>query len=86
MPEAGKYEFFYDDGETYEYLDGKYIKIKFRMDCFDDRIKLDFNRGGSYVPGDGEIKFYIPESEKRKTIINGREHYGIGGFLCGMKI
>ena len=72
--DSGKEEYtlFEDDGESYNYLDGEYKKIKIEMKSDPDKIVLQVTSSGNYKLPYQEIKIYFPEFEERNIIINNQ--------------
>ncbi|PTW00138.1 alpha-glucosidase [Halanaerobium saccharolyticum] len=70
--DSGKEEYtlFEDDGESYNYLDGEYKKIKIEMKSDPAKIVLQLTSRGNYKLPYQEIKIYFPEFEERNIIIN----------------
>ena len=66
--ERGEFEaeYFCDDGESFDYLDGNCVKLKIRVDCRNDEIIVSYTNEGQmpYEP-----KFRLCEADGRKLTI-----------------
>ena len=63
---------FDDDGESFDYLKGKYLKLDIHLKCTSQTIELTLEKSGDYLPKYTEINFRLPKQERRKFIINGK--------------
>lgn len=63
---------FDDDGESFDYLKGKYLKLDIHLKCTSQTIELILEKSGDYLPQYTEINFSLPKNEKRELIINGK--------------
>lgn len=63
---------FDDDGESFDYLKGKFLKFNIYLKCTSQTIELVLEKSGDYLPKYNEISFYLPNKENRKLIINGK--------------
>ncbi|EKX97460.1 hypothetical protein HMPREF9996_00890 [Aggregatibacter actinomycetemcomitans Y4] len=63
---------FDDDGESFDYLKGKYLELHIHLKCTSQTIELNLEKSGNYLPKYTEINFRLPENERRKLIINGK--------------
>ena len=63
---------FDDDGESFDYLKGKYLELHIHLKCTNQTIELNLEKSGDYLPKYTEINFRLPENERRKLIINGK--------------
>jgi len=68
-----EYTLFEDDGESYNYLDGEYKKIKIKMESDSKKIVLQITVSGNYELPYQKIKLYFPEFEGRNIVINNQE-------------
>lgn len=59
-------EFFTDDGESFDYLEGKCTHLEINAQCNDDEVLLSITNKGK-IAFDGEIK--LCEADSRKLII-----------------
>jgi len=70
-----EYSLFEDDGESYDYLDGEYKKIKVEMKTDSKKISLKITSSGNYMLAYNKIKLYFPVTEERDIFINNEEIY-----------
>ncbi|RCW55395.1 TIM-barrel domain-containing protein [Halanaerobium sp. ST460_2HS_T2] len=67
-----EYTLFEDDGESYDYLDGEYKKIKLEMDCDPEVIELKISCSGNYELPYSKIRLHFPTAESRDVLINNK--------------
>lgn len=63
---------FDDDGESFDYLKGKFLKLNIHLKCTSQTVELVLEKSGDYLPKYNEINFNLPNEENRKLIINGK--------------
>ncbi|HHV6477192.1 TPA: DUF5110 domain-containing protein, partial [Haemophilus influenzae] len=63
---------FDDDGESFDYLKGKFLKLNIHLKCTSQTVELVLEKSGAYLPKYNEINFNLPNEESRKLIINGK--------------
>lgn len=61
---------FDDDGETFDYLKGHYLKLNIRLKCTASTVELTIHKQGSYIPKYDNLHFKLPNNEHRQLIIN----------------
>ncbi|MGL5700594.1 MAG: DUF5110 domain-containing protein, partial [Kluyvera sp.] len=64
---------FEDDGESWGYQNGNALWVEWEMVCTGEAINLKVNARGDYRPAWKALKVTLPEGEKRKLLINGKD-------------
>ncbi|WP_040975971.1 glycoside hydrolase family 31 protein [Necropsobacter massiliensis] len=63
---------FDDDGESFAYLNGEYLKLTIKLICDSDTITLNIYKSGNWLPAYKNIFIKLPDRENRKLVINGK--------------
>ncbi|MDQ0338261.1 alpha-glucosidase [Caldalkalibacillus uzonensis] len=66
------FHLFEDDGVSYGYRDGYFTFLHVRMICAEDQIKIEVEKEGNYSLPYKDVRFYLPDGEKRPLLINGK--------------
>lgn len=66
------YTLYEDDGITNDYQKDIYTNINMTMKSNEEAIEISLNKEGKYSLSYNEVRFYLPKSEERKIIINGK--------------
>nr|WP_238336603.1 glycoside hydrolase family 31 protein [Vibrio sp. S12_S33] len=66
---------FDDDGETYDYQSGQYMRINIKMTCTHNTIELEISREGAFVAAYNSVTLRLPKNELRELIVNGKIHH-----------
>lgn len=66
-------EVFEDDGETFAYREGKALWLNWTLTCSTERLDLNIETKGSYIPVWKELIAVLPNGENRTLYINGQE-------------
>ncbi|MFC0180589.1 glycoside hydrolase family 31 protein [Thorsellia kenyensis] len=62
-----------DDGESYNYLDGFYLKLNIAMKTNGETIELTVETEGSYTPAYKTIDFVVVGNDSRQLFVNGQK-------------
>lgn len=64
---------FDDDGESFAYQNGEYIKLNITLNCNEKTICLDIRCEGKFTPAYQSLRVNVPADETRILIVNGQE-------------
>lgn len=67
------YKLYEDDGVSVDYLKGIYTVITVKMISNIDVIRVEVSKEGRYELPYSSVRFYLPEGETRKIIVNDKE-------------
>lgn len=63
---------FDDDGESFAYLNGEYLKLTIKLTCDSAVVELNIHKSGNWQPAYKHLLIRLPDHENRKLVINGK--------------
>ncbi|ADH61420.1 Alpha-glucosidase [Thermoanaerobacter mathranii subsp. mathranii str. A3] len=67
-----EFKLYEDDGYTNDYKKGIFTFVNVNMDCDDEKINIKIFAEGKYKLPYDVVRIYLPKSEARQIIINGK--------------
>jgi len=65
---------FDDDGESYGYQQGEYLKLHIAMHCDNQSIQLTITSEGQFKPSYSGLTLKLPKGERRALVVNGQTY------------